>query len=109
MTPVQFLINMFSLSGIELSDILVALLSIYWGKEGNLKGCVKELFGDNKLSTAEDQADHLADVTFYYASFVLLTSMTINLIRFIQRRINQALVPDTKFVQSLNETIKNSF
>lgn len=62
----------------------VASFVIYYSKEGNLKSELQSLFSSKKLTTSELQADHLADITYYYAIFVLSISLLVTIVRFLK-------------------------
>jgi hypothetical protein len=45
---------------------------------------VKELFETKKLLTSEQQADHLADIAYYYAIYVFAISTLVTMVRFLR-------------------------
>lgn len=66
------------------------------------------MFKHKKLDSFELQADHLADICYYYAILTLLLGIIVNITRFLRKEFNQALNPDTKIVATINKTIASS-
>lgn len=104
---VQLITNFTTFFGTYLHNP-ASIFFIYWSLNGHLHPQITAIFDHHKLSTTEQQADHLADLTYYYAMYVIFLSTTVRVIKFFRKEFNQVVQGDSTTATSVNHLIRNS-